>query len=133
MEGISLRQKKGNVQKSFETESFKKMQGLRLLQLNYVHLTGSYEHISKDLRWLCLEGFPLKFIPDNFYLEDVVTMELRYSNLRQLYWKNSEVRNHKKKTIKKNEKKYCFYVIFPCPLLALFTLYFPFSGSCLRS
>ena len=96
MEGISLKLSRGNKEKSFETKSFEKMQSLRLLQLNYVQLTGSYEYISKDLRWLCWEGFPGKFIPDNFDLDDLVTMELRYSNLRQV-WKHSKVRNDKSK------------------------------------
>ena len=89
MEGISLKLERGN-KISFNTKSFEKMQKIKLLQLDHVQLTGSYEHISKDLRWLCWEGFPLEFIPDNFDLEDLVTMELRYSNLTQV-WRHSKV------------------------------------------
>jgi hypothetical protein len=36
-----------------KTETFAEMKNLRLLEINAVSLTGSYKHLSKDLRWLC--------------------------------------------------------------------------------
>ncbi|KAK6916953.1 Toll/interleukin-1 receptor homology (TIR) domain [Dillenia turbinata] len=74
----------------FRTEAFKGMDKLRLLQLNYVHLTGGYEHVSEMLRWLCWRGFPMKYIPRNLYLGKLVALDMRYSNLRQA-WKESKV------------------------------------------
>ncbi|KAK9273227.1 hypothetical protein L1049_018034 [Liquidambar formosana] len=71
------------------TEAFSKMQKLRLLQLNYVRLSGSYDHFSKELRWLCWHGFPLKFIPNGFHVENLVAIDLQYSNLRQV-WKETK-------------------------------------------
>ncbi|KAK9289606.1 hypothetical protein L1049_007763 [Liquidambar formosana] len=62
------------------------MEKLRLLQLNYVHHIEGHDNLFKDLRWLCWHGFPLKFIPNNFHLENVVAIDMRYSNLRQV-WK----------------------------------------------
>ena len=99
MEGISLKLSRGNKEKSFETISFEKMQSLRLLQLNYVKLSGSYEHISKNLRWLCWEGFPMNSIPNDFDVGDVVTMEMRYSKLKRV-WEDSKVWNDKNRTKK---------------------------------
>ncbi|KAL5566765.1 hypothetical protein UlMin_029929 [Ulmus minor] len=70
---------------SFSTKAFKKMQRLRLLQLNHVQLNGSLEYLSKELRWLCWHGFPLAFIPNNFYLGNVVALDLKYSNLAHVW------------------------------------------------
>ncbi|KAK9269411.1 hypothetical protein L1049_001184 [Liquidambar formosana] len=74
----------------FSTEAFANMQNLRLLQLNYVHVTGDYNHLSKELRWICWHGFPLKFIPNSFHVEKLVAIDIRYSNLRQV-WKEIKV------------------------------------------
>ncbi|XP_059449150.1 disease resistance protein RPV1-like [Corylus avellana] len=65
------------------------MQRLRLLQLDHVQLTGDYEHLSRELRWLRWYGFPHKFIPNNFYSKNLVAIDLRYSKLTQV-WKNSK-------------------------------------------
>ncbi|XP_059445301.1 heat stress transcription factor A-5-like isoform X1 [Corylus avellana] len=35
-----------------KTEAFAKMKNLRLLQIDGAYLTGCYEHLSKELRWL---------------------------------------------------------------------------------
>ncbi|XP_059452202.1 disease resistance protein RPV1-like [Corylus avellana] len=74
---------------NFSTRAFIRMRRLRLLQLDHVQLTGDYEHLSKELRWLRWHGFPQKFMPNNFCLRNLVAIDLRYSNLRQV-WKNSE-------------------------------------------
>ncbi|KAI4354043.1 hypothetical protein L6164_002943 [Bauhinia variegata] len=37
-----------------------------------------------------LHGFPLKFIPANFYLESLVALELKYNNLI-LLWKEAKL------------------------------------------
>ncbi|KAK9930174.1 hypothetical protein M0R45_027223 [Rubus argutus] len=70
----------------FTTKAFTKMQKLKLLQLNYVKLTGNYDHLSKKLSWLCWHGFSLKFIGNEFlYQGNLVSMDLRYSNLVQVW------------------------------------------------
>ncbi|XP_059452493.1 disease resistance protein RUN1-like [Corylus avellana] len=74
---------------TFSTRPFIKMERLRLLHLDHVHLTGDYKHLSKDLRWLCWHGFPVKVFPNNFYSRNLVAIDLRHSNLTQI-WKNSE-------------------------------------------
>ncbi|KAI5328016.1 hypothetical protein L3X38_027412 [Prunus dulcis] len=63
------------------------MQRLRLLQLNYVQLTGVHQCFPKELRWLCWHGFLLRFIPKDFSLQNLVALDLMYSNLCQV-WKD---------------------------------------------
>ena len=77
-------------QLNFKTETFKRMQRLRLLQLDHAELTGDYEYLPKELRWLHWHGFPLKFIPNNFCPRKIVAIDLRYSNLREV-WKDPKV------------------------------------------
>ncbi|KAJ4962795.1 hypothetical protein NE237_022734 [Protea cynaroides] len=71
---------------SFSIEAFANMCRMRLLQLNYVHLKGGYEHFPKDLRWLCWHGFHLNSIPSNFDMENVVILDMRNSNIKEV-WK----------------------------------------------
>ncbi|XP_038721239.1 disease resistance protein RPV1-like [Tripterygium wilfordii] len=68
-----------------DTKAFSIMQRLRLLQLTNMQFSGDSENFSKELRWLCWRGFPWKFIPNNFYLENLVAMDMRYSNLRRVW------------------------------------------------
>ncbi|CAL8107611.1 unnamed protein product [Prunus armeniaca] len=75
---------------TFSTHAFTNMKKLRLLKLNYVELTGEYKYLSRKLRWLCWHGFPLKNIPNDFDQQNLVAMDLRYSNLRHV-WKDSEM------------------------------------------
>ncbi|XP_054780606.1 disease resistance protein RUN1-like isoform X2 [Prosopis cineraria] len=72
---------------SFDTIAFKMMTRLRLLQLGHVKLEGNYEYLSKELRWLCWHGFPLSCMPDNFHLENLIAMDLKYSHLTHVWEK----------------------------------------------
>nr|CDK13059.1 TIR-NBS-LRR disease resistance protein [Malus domestica] len=69
---------------SFSTKAFRNMKRLRLLQLNYVRLTGGYQCLSKKLRWLCWHGFPLEFIPIELCQPNIVVIDMQYSSLRQV-------------------------------------------------
>ncbi|XP_020238467.1 TMV resistance protein N isoform X1 [Cajanus cajan] len=74
----------------FKAYAFEEMKRLRLLQLDHVLLTGDYGYLSKKLRWICWQGFPSKYIPNKFYLEGVIAIDLKHSNLR-LVWKEPQV------------------------------------------
>ncbi|KAK7286727.1 hypothetical protein RJT34_21938 [Clitoria ternatea] len=74
----------------FETKAFEKMKRLRLLKLNHVQLVGDYEHLPKHLRLVHWQGFPLKHIPDNFYLGDVVALDFKRSNITHV-WKKPQL------------------------------------------
>ncbi|XP_059461859.1 disease resistance protein RUN1-like [Corylus avellana] len=84
IEGLTLELTSRN-KMNFNSEAFIKMQRLRLLQLDHVRLTGDYKYLSKELRWLCWHGFPLKFIPNDFYTRNLVVIDLQYSNLKKVW------------------------------------------------
>ncbi|XP_059663731.1 disease resistance protein RPV1-like [Cornus florida] len=94
IEGLALNME-GPKRVGFRAEAFARMHNVRLLQLNYVSITRGYEHLSKKLRWLCWHGFPLKFIPKNFYQEKLVAIDMQYSNLRQVWKYNKVLKNLK--------------------------------------
>ncbi|XP_071733601.1 disease resistance protein ADR2-like [Rutidosis leptorrhynchoides] len=63
------------------TDALKKMDNLKLLQLNSVQLHGSYENFSEDLKWLCWFRFHLRTIPSDLYMGNLVAIDMSYSNL----------------------------------------------------
>ncbi|XP_021806788.1 uncharacterized protein LOC110750727 [Prunus avium] len=75
---------------SFGTKAFRKMTKLKLLQLNYVELTGEYKFLSKNLRWLCWHGFLLDSIPGDFDLTSLIAMDLQFSKLK-VVWKDCKL------------------------------------------
>ncbi|KAK4493039.1 hypothetical protein RD792_018146, partial [Penstemon davidsonii] len=72
-----------------KTDAFTMMNKLKLLQLNYVQLNGSYNNLPRSLKWLCWHGFPSKLIPSVFPLESLVALDMSYSKLK--YWKLNKV------------------------------------------
>ncbi|XP_062173051.1 disease resistance protein RPV1-like isoform X2 [Alnus glutinosa] len=78
-----------------ETKAFTKMKNLRLLQINDVHLIGSYEHLCGELKWLCWHKCPLKFLPHNFHLENLVILDMQHSNVKEV-WKKKKIFNNLK-------------------------------------
>ncbi|CAI9265870.1 unnamed protein product [Lactuca saligna] len=64
-----------------KTDALKKMDKLKLLHLSHVQLEGSYENFSEDLRWLCWFGSQLRTIPSDLSMENLVAMDMSYSNL----------------------------------------------------
>ncbi|XP_058220115.1 disease resistance protein RPV1-like [Rhododendron vialii] len=68
-----------------EADAFGRMRKLKLLQLKSVHISGPYEKFPKGLKWLCWHGFPLKSIPSDFPLESLVALDMRYSNLKNVW------------------------------------------------
>ncbi|KAJ9558777.1 hypothetical protein OSB04_013391 [Centaurea solstitialis] len=64
-----------------ETDALSKMDNLKLLQLNYVQLKGSYKNFQEELRWLCMHGFPLDHIPPDLQMENLVCLDMSYSKL----------------------------------------------------
>ena len=64
-----------------KTDALSKMDNLMLLQLNYVQINGSYEKFPEELRWLCMHGFPMKSIPSDLPMENLVALDMSYSNI----------------------------------------------------
>ncbi|KAL5134091.1 TMV resistance protein N [Glycine soja] len=88
IEGLAL-QLHLSIRDCFKAEAFQEMKRLRLLRLDHVQLTGDYGYLSKQLRWIYWKGFPLNYIPNNFYLEGVIAIDLKHSNLK-LLWKKTQ-------------------------------------------
>lgn len=66
---------------SFQTDSLENMDNLKLLQLKYVQLTGSYENFSEHLRWICWIGFHLRTIPCDLFMGNLVALDMSCSCL----------------------------------------------------
>ncbi|XP_010263320.1 PREDICTED: TMV resistance protein N-like [Nelumbo nucifera] len=90
VQGLSLRNLPRSSRVCCSAEALRKMHKLRLLQLHFVDITGDFRHCSRELRWLCWHGFPLKFIPSKFYLENLVVLDMQRSKLEKV-WKELKV------------------------------------------
>lgn len=93
--------------KSFElkTEKLSKMCNLMLLQLNNVQFSGSFENFPKELRWLCMHGFPLKSIPLDLPMNKLVVLNLSYSSIVSFGTRQSNLQPHGKR------QKVRFYIV----------------------
>ncbi|XP_070673132.1 disease resistance protein RPV1-like isoform X1 [Malus domestica] len=69
----------------FKTEAFTRMHNLELLLLNNVIISGGYKDFPKNLKWISWRVFPLKSIPADLYLENLVGLDLRNSRLHHLW------------------------------------------------
>ncbi|XP_058190561.1 disease resistance-like protein DSC1 [Rhododendron vialii] len=74
----------------FEANTFEKMYNLRLLNMSGVKVSGTCKAFPKRLRFLYWSGFPSEFFPNDFPLENLVSLDLSYSNLKQV-WKETKV------------------------------------------
>uniref|UniRef100_A0A6N2KPL9 TIR domain-containing protein n=1 Tax=Salix viminalis TaxID=40686 RepID=A0A6N2KPL9_SALVM len=84
VEGLAL-----DVQGSFSTKSFTKMRHLQLLQITGAHLAGSYSVLPRELIWLCWPGCPLKSLPSDFHIGELVILDMQGSKVRKL-WKGTK-------------------------------------------
>ena len=62
-------------------DALSKMENLKLLQLNYMKDFLWHLNFPEELRWLCMRGFPLKSIPSEIPMENVVVLDMSYSKL----------------------------------------------------
>ncbi|KAG5223894.1 TMV resistance protein [Salix suchowensis] len=88
VEGLAL-----DIQGSFSTKSFTKMRRLQLLQITgAVHLVGSYSLLPRELIWLYWPKCPLKSLPSDFHLSELVMLDMQGSKVRKL-WKVTKILN----------------------------------------
>ncbi|XP_056165999.1 disease resistance protein RPV1-like isoform X1 [Syzygium oleosum] len=81
---------------TLQTDCFKPMVDLRLLQINYVALDGDFKYIPAKLKWLQWKGCPLKTFPFDSCLEDLGVLDLSESKITSM-WE----RGHPKKQLAK--------------------------------
>jgi hypothetical protein len=106
-------------------ETFVKMKNLRLLQINDVYLTGCFEHLFEELRWLCWHKCPLKFLSQNLRLENLVVLDMQHSNVKQV-WKEIKVVR-----IKRSYNAFYFSTNANCrkfSIMLFFLMIFDFTG-----
>lgn len=93
------------------SSTFTKMNILRILKLHYgcrdvssVHIeqkrmvredsntnySGSPEYLSSEIRLLCWHGYPFEFLPSTFFPECLVTLDMSYSHIKEL-WSGTKV------------------------------------------
>ncbi|KAH0739940.1 hypothetical protein KY290_038645 [Solanum tuberosum] len=65
------------------TKAFQKMIKLRVLKIDDLHISGDFELLSKELRWLSWEGCPLKCIPSNFPFGKLVFLNMKGSDIQE--------------------------------------------------
>ena len=77
--------------KSLTTRSFTNMRCLKLLQINGARLSGPFKLLSEELIWICWLECPMKSIPSDLMLDNLVVLDMQYSNIKEL-WKEKKVR-----------------------------------------
>ncbi|KAI3724958.1 hypothetical protein L1987_64726 [Smallanthus sonchifolius] len=65
---------------ALKTSSLANMDKLKLLQLKYVELTGSFKNFP-DLRWLCWHGCRLKTMPPGLLMSSLVAIDMRDAHI----------------------------------------------------
>ncbi|CAI9269442.1 unnamed protein product [Lactuca saligna] len=88
---------KQNLCATFQTEALSNMDNLMLLQLNYVQMNGSYENFPEEIRWLCMHGFHLNSIPLDLPMENLVALDMSYSNIESFFNCYSNPQRHEKR------------------------------------
>uniref|UniRef100_A0A6N2KD18 TIR domain-containing protein n=1 Tax=Salix viminalis TaxID=40686 RepID=A0A6N2KD18_SALVM len=84
VEGLALHE-----QRSFSTKSFTKFRHLKLLQITGAHLTGSYSLLPRRVICACCAECPLKSLPSDFHLSELVILDMQGSKVRKL-WKGTK-------------------------------------------
>ncbi|XP_052211410.1 disease resistance protein RPV1-like [Diospyros lotus] len=82
-----------------KAKAFQKMTKLRVLHLDHVLLSTGYKllfrnsghkHLSRNLVWLRWHHFDLSVLPSQLYLENLVALDLSYSNIKRV-WRGTKV------------------------------------------
>ncbi|CAL5413881.1 unnamed protein product [Camellia sinensis] len=68
----------------WSNKAFARMPKLRLLQINHVRLSGNFEHLFEELRWLCWHNCPLEYLPSNFHPEKLLVLDMQFSRFKTL-------------------------------------------------
>ncbi|CAJ1949625.1 unnamed protein product [Sphenostylis stenocarpa] len=84
IEGLALKSPL-SVGSRLKIYALQKKQILRLPNIDSLLLSRDYPNLSKQLRWIFLLGFPLKFIHKNCDMEGVIAIHFKCSNLRRLW------------------------------------------------
>ena len=92
MEGIIVNAyfPENEVYLSASAKAFSQMTNLRLLKISNVQLPRGLEYLSNRLRLLDWRRYPLKSLPSNLQLDEIVGFKMCYSRIEEL-WKGFKV------------------------------------------
>ncbi|GJS89133.1 hypothetical protein Tco_0771769 [Tanacetum coccineum] len=88
VEILDIQQKKPSQKFDIDGKAFAQMKNLRILKLpkdDAVNFFGRLDFLLNNLRLLCWNGCPFKLLPSDFYPENIVVIDLSYSNIKQLW------------------------------------------------
>ncbi|GJZ45966.1 NB-ARC domains-containing protein [Tanacetum coccineum] len=88
VEILDIQQKKSSQKFYIDGKAFAQMKNLRILKLpkdDAVNFFGRLDFLSNKLRLLYWHGCPFKLLPSDFYPENIVVIDLSYSNIKQLW------------------------------------------------
>nr|XP_016463294.1 PREDICTED: disease resistance protein TAO1-like [Nicotiana tabacum] len=68
---------------NLSTKAFKKMENLRVLIMDELHISGDFGMLSKELKWLSWKKCPLNCIPSNFPAENLVVLDMQESDIQE--------------------------------------------------
>ena len=99
IEVLVLLLRKSSQEVHINANSFALMKNLRILKIyaeeefdhkvelkGYnVKYSGSLDFLSNELSLFCWHGCPFKYLPSDFYPENIVVIDLSYSNIMQLW------------------------------------------------
>ncbi|XVE90482.1 hypothetical protein DITRI_Ditri20bG0081300 [Diplodiscus trichospermus] len=72
-----------------ETEAFAKMRRLKLLQLDYIKVSGDFRDFPEGLIWLRWHGFSQQSFPMKFDIKRLVVLDMRNNSLKCV-WKGTK-------------------------------------------
>ncbi|GJR62799.1 NB-ARC domains-containing protein [Tanacetum coccineum] len=88
VEIIDLLQMKSSQNFDIDGKAFAQLKNLRILKLSKndaVNFSGRLEFLSNKLRLLYWYGCPFKLLPSDFYPENIVVINLSYSNIKHIW------------------------------------------------
>nr|GEX12043.1 NB-ARC domains-containing protein [Tanacetum cinerariifolium] len=88
VEVINIWKEKSSQKFDINGSAFSRMKKLRILKLPRnpnVYYSGKLGYLSNNLRYLCWHGCPFKFLPSDFYPENIVVIDLSYSYFKNLW------------------------------------------------
>lgn len=65
-------------------KAFKRMRRLRVLIIHNAYVSGDFNYLSNNLRWIDWEGYPLPSLPANFHPKKLVGLFMPHSYIKDL-------------------------------------------------
>ncbi|PWA40287.1 NB-ARC domains-containing protein [Artemisia annua] len=80
------RMKKLRILKIYQEEKVSELKGHNVI------FSGNLYYLSNELSLFCWHGYPFKYLPSNFYPENIVAIDLSYSNIKD-FWTTPKITN----------------------------------------